>query len=122
MPFRTEEDFLGKVQVPADAYYGAFTVRAANTFKLSGQKVDLRLIRAYVLIKKAAALTNSELEVLDQKIADAIIRACDEALGGKFDSQFILDAFQAGAGTPTNMNTNEVIANRANEILGAKKG
>ena len=122
MQTRTEEDFLGKVQVPSDAYYGAFTIRAANTFKLSNQKVDLRIIRAYIIIKKAAALANSELGVLDKRISGAIVRACDEALNGKFNDQFILDAFQAGAGTPMHMNVNEVLANRANEILGGKKG
>src|SRR3989338_8616142 len=122
MANRTEQDFLGKVEVPADAYYGAFTVRAANTFKLSGQKVDLRIIRAYILIKKVAALANSELGVLDKRVADAIIKSCDETLNGKFNDQFILDAFQAGAGTPMHMNVNEVLANRANEILGGKKG
>ena len=122
MANRTEQDFLGKVEVPADAYYGAFTVRAANTFKLSGQKVDLRIIRAYILIKKVAALANSELGVLDKRVADAIIKSCDETLNGKFNDQFILDAFQAGAGTPMHMNVNEVLANRATELLGGKKG
>lgn len=119
---RIEEDFLGKVEVPDAAYYGAFTVRAANTFKLSNQKIDKRIVRAYILIKKAAALANSELNVLDKKIARAIIIACDEAFAGKFDNEFILDAFQAGAGTPIHMNINEVLANRAEEILGGKKG
>ncbi len=122
MQTRTESDFLGKVEVPADAYYGAFTVRAADTFKLSGQRVDLRIIHAFVLIKKAAALANSELGVLDKKLADVIVRAADETLAGKFNDQFILDAFQAGAGTPMHMNVNEVLANRATEFLGGKKG
>ena len=122
MPNRTEEDFLGKVEVPSDAYYGAFTARAASTFKISGQKVDLRIIRAYIMIKKAAALANSELGVLDKKIAGAIVKACDETLAGKFNNQFILDAFQAGAGTPMHMNINEVLANRATELLGGKRG
>ncbi len=120
--FRIEEDFIGNVEVPDDVYYGAFTVRAANTFKLSGQKVDQRINYAYVFIKKAAALANKELGVLDKKIADAIVKTCDEILAGKFDREFILDAFQAGAGTPMHMNVNEVIANRANELLGGKKG
>lgn len=122
MQTRVEEDFLGKVEVPFDAYYGAFTTRAANTFKISDNRVDLRIIRAFILIKKAAAITNSELGVLDRKQADAIVKACDEALAGKFDDQFILDAFQAGAGTPMHMNVNEVLANRATEIRGGKKG
>ncbi len=119
---RIEEDFLGKVEVPENAYYGAFTVRASNTFKLSDQKVHKELISAIILIKKCATLTNAELGKLDKKLADAIIAAADEALQGKFDNEFILDAFQAGAGTPLHMNVNEVLANRATEILGGKKG
>lgn len=119
---RIEEDFLGKIEVPADAYYGGFTVRANKVFKLSGNKVNLKYIYSLVTLKKACALANNELGVIDKKVADAIAQACDEILSGKFDKEFILDAFQAGAGTPTNMNTNEVIANRANEILGGKKG
>jgi len=122
MGVRKESDFLGEVEVPEDAYYGCFTVRAASTFKLSGQKVNMELIRAVALIKKAAAAANSELGTLDSKLADAIMKASDEVISGKFDDSFILDAFQAGAGTPMHMNTNEVIANRANEILGKKKG
>jgi len=119
---RIEEDFLGKVEVPDDAYYGSFTVRASRTFRLSGQKTDLRLIRAVALIKKAAAAANSELGTLDPKLGTAIMKAADEVIAGKFDSEFIIDAFQAGAGTPLHMNVNEVLANRANEILGGKKG
>jgi aspartate ammonia-lyase len=119
---RIEEDFLGKVEVPDDAYYGCFTVRAGNTFRLSGQRVDLRLIRAVALIKKAAAAANSDIGTLDQRLADAIMKAADEVIAGKLDSEFIIDAFQAGAGTPLHMNVNEVIANRANEMLGGKKG
>ena len=119
---RIEEDFLGKIEVPIDAYYGGFAVRANKVFRLSGNKVNIKYIYALVTLKKACALANGELGVLDKKLVDAIAQACDEILSGKFDSQFILDAFQAGAGTPTNMNTNEVIANRASEILGGKKG
>ncbi|MDO8553187.1 MAG: aspartate ammonia-lyase [Candidatus Micrarchaeota archaeon] len=122
MAKRIEEDFLGKVDVPADAYYGAFTVRAMNTFKISRSNVHPELYRAVIMIKKAAALTNGELGVIDKKVSDAIVKACDESLAGKFSDQFILDAFQAGAGTPLHMNVNEVIANRANELLGGKKG
>jgi len=122
MKTRTEEDFIGRLEVPEDAYYGCFTVRASGTFKLSGQKVDLRLIKAVALIKKAAAAANSELGTLDAKNASAIMQAADEVMAGKFDSEFIIDAFQAGAGTPLHMNVNEVVANRANELLGGKKG
>lgn len=122
MPTRTEEDFLGKVQVPAGAYYGAFTVRASSTFKLSGLKPAMRLIHAYALIKKAAALANSDLGLLDKKTSQAIVQAADEVIQGRFNDQFIIDPFQAGAGTPNNMNVNEVLANRATELLGGKKG
>ncbi len=120
---RIEEDFLGKVEVPDNAYYGVFSVRAGKCFsQISGNRVPKELIRAVALIKKCAALTNSELGKLDQKKANAISKASDEVMEGKFDSEFLLDIFQAGAGTPLHMNTNEVIANRAEEILGGKKG
>jgi len=122
MKTRKESDFLGEVEVPSDAYYGCFTVRASKTFRLSGQKVDMKLIRAVALIKKAAAATNSELKTLDPGLATAIMSAADEVIAGRLDAEFIIDAFQAGAGTPLHMNTNEVIANRANELLGGKKG
>jgi len=119
---RIEEDFMGKIEVPDDAYYGGFTVRAASTFKLSGQLVAKEIVKAVALIKKSAAQANKELEKLDSKVADAIVKASDEVIAGKFEDSFILDAFQAGAGTPLHMNVNEVIANRAIEILGGKKG
>lgn len=119
---RIEEDFLGKIEVPDNAYYGGFTVRAAGTFKLSGQLVDLELIKAVALIKKSAAEANKELGTLDAKLATAIIKASEEVISGKLNNEFILDAFQAGAGTPLHMNVNEVIANRAIELLGGKKG
>jgi aspartate ammonia-lyase len=119
---RTESDFLGEVEVPEDAYYGIFTVRASNTFKLSSQKVNLKLIRAVALIKKSAAAANAELGTLDTEYGTQIMLAADEVIAGKFDNEFIIDAYQAGAGTPLHMNTNEVIANRANEMLGGKKG
>jgi aspartate ammonia-lyase len=119
---RKESDFLGEVDVPDDAYYGSFTSRAKENFKLSNTKVHDSLIKAVILIKKCAAAANMELEMLDKAVANAIIQAADEALDGKFDSEFVLDAFQAGAGTPLHMNVNEVLANRAEEILGGKKG
>ena len=119
---RNEEDFLGKISVPLEAYYGAFTQRASNTFRLSDEKVHIELIFSIIFIKKAAALANKELGRLDGETADAIVKAADEALDGKFNEHFILDAFQAGAGTPMHMNVNEVLANRATEILGGKKG
>ena len=119
---RTESDFLGNVSVPKNAYYGSFTSRAARNFKISGHTVDLRLIRAVAMIKRSAAKTNILLGAFERKIGEAIIRATDEILAGKLDNEFILDWFQAGAGTPLHMNVNEVIANRAEEILGGKLG
>jgi aspartate ammonia-lyase len=119
---RTESDFLGEVEVPDDVYYGIFTVRASSTFKLSSQKVNMKLINAVALIKKSAAAANSELGTLDTEHGKLIMQAADEIIAGKFDDQFIIDAYQAGAGTPLHMNTNEVIANRANEILGGELG
>lgn len=119
---RTEEDFLGKVQVPDHAYYGSFTARASGNFKLSGIKVHPELIRSLALVKKCAAKANAEVGRMDQKTADAIAKAADEVMAGKLDKEFVLDAFQAGAGTPLHMNINEVIANRAEELLGGKKG
>jgi aspartate ammonia-lyase len=119
---RIEEDFLGKVEVPDGAYYGSFTARAERNFRLSRTKVHPELIRSVALIKKCAALTNEELGRLDGRIAKAIAKAADEVMEGKLDGEFVLDAFQAGAGTPLHMNVNEVIANRAEELLGGKKG
>lgn len=119
---RIEEDFMGKVDVPDDAYYGSFTARAKSNFDLSGIMVHPRLIKSVALIKKCAAMANSELGVLNPKIAKAIIAAAQEVIDGKLDKEFVLDAFQAGAGTPLHMNVNEVLANRAEELLGGRKG
>ncbi len=119
---RIEKDSLGEKQVPKEAYYGIQTLRGFENFKISGLKEPEVLIRAYVFIKKAAAQVNMALSVLDSKIGKAILQASDEVLSGKFHDQFIIDVFQAGAGTSVNMNVNEVLANRACEILGAKKG
>jgi aspartate ammonia-lyase len=119
---RIEEDPLGKKEIPEDAYYGIQTQRALENFPVSGLKVHPAMIRAYVMIKKAACLTNMELGQLDKKKGDAIVNACNEILDGKFQDQFVVDVYQAGAGTSFNMNVNEVIANRALEILGEKKG
>jgi len=122
MKFRIEKDALGTVQVPMDAYWGVNAQRAMENFPISGLKAWPELIESYVLVKKCAALANVELGVLSKKLCKAIVRACDEILNGDFRDQFIVDVFQAGAGTSQNMNTNEVIANRAIEILGGKKG
>jgi len=119
---RTEKDAIGPVEVPENAYYGSFTARALANFKISEIMAPRRFKIMLGVVKKAAAMTNSELGELDSKLAGAIIKACNEFIEGKFDSDFTLDVFQAGAGTPFNMNANEIIANRANELLGGKKG
>ncbi|HVZ19718.1 MAG TPA: lyase family protein, partial [Vicinamibacterales bacterium] len=120
--FRTERDPLGEKPVPADAYYGIQTLRAVENFPISGLRAPATLVAATVLIKKAAALVNAELGRLDRAIADAIVRAADEILGGALRDQFVVDVYQAGAGTSHNMNVNEVLANRAGEILGDARG
>lgn len=122
MSFRIDHDSLGEIKVPVNAYYGPFTSRAIEQYKVTGHKSHLNLIKAYAMIKRSAALTNSELGVLDEKIAKSIIQACDEILSGQFIDQFVVEAINSGAGTAFNMNTNEIIANRALEILGKSKG
>jgi aspartate ammonia-lyase len=122
MSFRIDKDSLGEFKVPNNAYYGPFTARALEQYKVTGNKSHLKLIKAYVMIKRSAALTNFELQVLDEKIAKAIIQASDEILSGQLLDQFVVDAINSGAGTAFNMNTNEIIANRALEILGKSKG
>jgi aspartate ammonia-lyase len=119
---RIEHDLLGDLAVPKEAYYGIHTFRAAGNFSLSGILVHSELIRAIVLIKQAAALANRETGRLQPSLAEAIITACEEILRGKFSGHFILDALQGGAGTSTNMNVNEVISNRASELLGGVLG
>jgi len=119
---RTEKDPLGPLPVPSDALYGVQTVRAVQNFPISGLRPLWPLMRSQIWIKKAAALTHKETGRLDPRSADAIVRAADEALDRKYDAQFIVDPYQAGAGTSLNMNVNEVLANRANEILGGKRG
>lgn len=122
MSFRIDKDSLGEVKVPENAYYGPFTARAIEQYKVTGYQSHVNLIKAYVMIKRAAALTNFELQVLDEGITKVIIQASDEILSGQFLDQFIVDAINSGAGTAFNMNTNEIIANRALEILGKSKG
>ncbi|MGI0048195.1 MAG: aspartate ammonia-lyase, partial [Nitrososphaera sp.] len=122
MSFRIDKDSLGKVKVPSSAYYGPFTARAINQYKVTGQKAHVNLVRAYAMIKRSAALANKDLKVLDAKKAGAIVKACDEILSGRLLDQFVVEAINSGAGTAFNMNANEVIANRALEILGKKKG
>jgi aspartate ammonia-lyase len=119
---REEEDSLGRKEIPESAYYGIQTLRAMENFPVTGRKESPELIKAYVILKKAAAMANMELDNLDERMALAIIKAADEILSGKLADQFKVDIFQAGAGTSFNMNVNEVLANRALEILGKKKG
>ncbi|HVD60830.1 MAG TPA: aspartate ammonia-lyase [Gemmatimonadaceae bacterium] len=119
---RVEKDPLGELAVDADALYGVQTLRAVQNFPISGIKPLAAFVDATVRIKKAAAMTHKETGRLDAKLADAIIAAADEVLSGKHRDQFVVDVYQAGAGTSHNMNVNEVLANRANEILGGKRG
>ncbi|HSK67505.1 MAG TPA: lyase family protein, partial [Anaerolineales bacterium] len=123
-PTRTEHDLLGERDVPAGRYYGIQTLRAVENFAITGIPIAHypRLIKSLAYIKKAAALTNQELGLLDPGLADAIARACDEILAGALHGEFVVDVIQGGAGTSTNMNANEVIANRALELLGHEKG
>ncbi len=120
--FRTETDSLGEKRVPGEAYYGIQTLRAVENFPVSGLKAHPAMIRAYASIKKACALANKSLGKLDAAIAAPVIRAAEEVLRGRFDEQFMVDVYQAGAGTSFNMNANEVIANRAAELLGLARG
>ncbi len=122
MRTRTEKDSLGTRSIPADVYYGIQTDRAIENFPISGLKAHPRFIQAFEILKKACALANMDSKVLDRKRGQAIVRACDESLRGRFEDQFVVDVYQMGAGTSFNMNFNEVLANRANELLGGKKG
>lgn len=120
--YRVEKDSIGTKDVPANVYYGVQSLRAAENFPITGLRMNPELIRSLAYIKKAAALTNLEAGLLNERIANAIVRACDEILAGKLREQFIVDPVQGGAGTSINMNANEVIANRAIELLGGVKG
>jgi aspartate ammonia-lyase len=120
--FRTEKDSLGEVQVPANALYGAQTQRAVDNFPISGMPPQPDYLWGMVTIKKAAALANMDTGRLDKEIGNAIVEAADEALAGKLDAHFVIDPWQAGAGVSHNMNVNEVLANRASEILGGDRG
>ena len=122
MKFREEKDSMGTVQVPADAYYGSQTQRALDNFPISGLKFQAAFIHALALVKQGAAKVNQKLGLLDPELANAISRAAREVMDGKHDSQFVVDIFQTGSGTSTNMNMNEVVASRANEILTGQKG
>lgn len=120
--YRIEADSIGEVKIPADAYYGVNAVRAAENFKITGRVIHKELIIGHAEVKKACAISNYEAGIMTEEVKDAIVQACDEIIEGKFHDQFIVDPIQGGAGTSANMNANEVIANRANEILGGELG
>lgn len=122
MDFRLESDSIGEKKVPKEAYYGVQSLRGAENFNITGLRLHKDFIISLAEIKKATAITNLEAGVLDKKVADAIVEACDDIIAGKLHEDFIVDPIQGGAGTSMNMNANEVIANRAIEILGGEKG
>ena len=122
MRYRSDRDSLGTVKIPTDAYYGPFTGRAIKQYHVTGQKPYPYLIKSFVMIKRSAAIANMKTKVLDRKRGNAIIKACDKILAGKYQDQFVVDMINSGAGTAFNMNTNEVIANVALKILGKKLG
>src|SRR5512145_133444 len=119
---RTERDSMGEMQVPADAYYGASTQRAALNFPISGLRFSRPFIRVLGLVKLASAKVNEDLGLLAPDLSAAIQKAAGEVVDGKLDGEFVVDIFQTGSGTSTNMNANEVIANRASEIMGGQRG
>ncbi len=120
MNYKIEKDSLGEVKVPADKYWAAQTQRSFENFKIGSEKMPIEVIRAFAIVKKSAALTNAKLGLLDKDLCDAICSAADEILSGKLDEHFPLAVWQTGSGTQSNMNVNEVIANRANEILSSE--
>ncbi len=120
MEYRTERDSMGEVQVPANRYWGAQTQRSSENFRIGGERMPLPIIRAFAVLKKACAATNRALGLLDAERADLIARVCDEILSGEWDDHFPLVVWQTGSGTQSNMNVNEVIANRGNELAGRK--
>ena len=122
MKTRLEADSIGILEVPADAYYGVQSLRAKHNFPITSRPLHPEFIKSIVILKKAAALTNENAGELSREVSEAICTACDEILEGKLFDQFIVDAIQGGAGTSANMNANEVIANRADELLGGTKG
>ncbi len=122
MKFRLDQDSLGKVKIPSDAYYGAFTGRAIQQYKVTGNPAHENLIKSFVMIKRSAAVANMKTKAIDPKRGKAIVAACDKILSGNFVDQFVVDMINSGAGTAFNMNSNEVISNVALEILHKKKG
>src|SRR5262249_9831561 len=119
---RVERDTFGPIEVPADRLWGAQTQRSLTNFKIRGERMPQALVHALALVKKAAALVNVDLKALDEKKGRAIVAAADEVLAGKHDGEFPLVIWQTGSGTQTNMNVNEVLANRASELLGGERG
>src|SRR4030065_1016980 len=122
MEYRIEKDTMGEIKVPTNKYYGAQTARSLMNFKIGGDRFPRELIKALGILKKAAALTNKELGTLPADKSDLIVKAADEVIEGKLDEHFPLVVWQTGSGTQTNMNANEVIANRALEIMGKPLG
>ena len=122
MRYRSDKDSLGTVKIPTDAYYGPFTGRAIKQYHVTGQNPHPYLIKSFVMIKRSAAIANMKAKTLDRKQGNAIVKACDKILAGKYQEQFVVDMINSGAGTAFNMNTNEVIANVALMILGKKLG
>ena len=119
---RKEKDSMGEVLVPKDAYFGAQTQRAVDNFPISNRRIPPTLIKSLGMIKRSAAIVNHKLNRLDTSLKDAIVKASDEVISGKFNNEFVVDIYQTGSGTSSNMNANEVISNRANEILGYDLG
>ena len=122
MRYRIETDSLGEMKVPAEAYYGIQTLRAKENFQITKRGINRQMIKGLAIVKKAAARANADIGMLDEEVAKAIMLSCDEILNGRLHGQFITDVIQGGAGTSMNMNANEVIANRANEMMGGEKG
>ena len=122
MRYRSDKDSLGTVKIPTDAYYGPFTGRAIKQYQVTGQRPHPNLIKSFAMIKRSAALSNMKAKALDRKRGNAIAKACDNIIAGKYQDQFVVDMINSGAGTAFNMNTNEVIANVALKILGKKLG
>src|SRR5882672_9080722 len=119
---RTEKDSFGPIDVPAERLWGAQTERSRQFFRISSERMPLAVVHALALVKRSAAVVNSSLGLLEAKKADAIVRAADEVLAGRHDEEFPLVVWQTGSGTQSNMNANEVIANRASELLGGERG
>ncbi|NLH62542.1 MAG: class II fumarate hydratase, partial [Ignavibacteriales bacterium] len=122
MDYRIETDTMGEIKVPGDKYYGAQTARSLMNFKIGGEKMPPELIRAFGILKKAAALVNFELGILTQDKCELIVKAADEVIAGSLNEHFPLVIWQTGSGTQTNMNVNEVISNRAIELAGGVLG